>query len=155
MYHRATFPIICKRRCFASKFFGNPSKQFKIRNYRVFSSNSSVEESAIATTVTNYGISDVIATHPQLIQFFEHFFLNVHSYTSLPWYIAIPVTTFLFRSMITLPASIYQQHAMAKTAQVNFIAEPVRMDVANRLRLEGRRNGWSYPKFLWRFRGEV
>lgn len=48
------------------------------------------------------------------IQFVQNSLIELHDFTGLPWWANIALTTFAFRTLITLPLSIYQQKVLQR-----------------------------------------
>lgn len=48
------------------------------------------------------------------VSYVQEFVLSIHSYTGLPWWASIILTTVVLRTFVTVPLALYQNYILAK-----------------------------------------
>ncbi|KAM6953002.1 cytochrome c oxidase assembly protein COX18, mitochondrial isoform 2-T2 [Lycodopsis pacificus] len=82
----------------------------------------------------------------------EHFLVNVHQVSGLPWWLSIIVATLSVRTLITLPLATYQMVIIAKVealqAEISELAKRLRYEVSFR----AKEKGWTEKQSRFQFK---
>uniref|UniRef100_A0A1B6CT92 Membrane insertase YidC/Oxa/ALB C-terminal domain-containing protein n=2 Tax=Clastoptera arizonana TaxID=38151 RepID=A0A1B6CT92_9HEMI len=54
-----------------------------------------------------------------IVDYSKHLLILIHDSTGLPWFASIILTTFIFRSLVTLPLALYQAYILAKLVNLS------------------------------------
>lgn len=89
---------------------------------------------------------------PLIIQYTRSLFHLVHAppvtfIPQIPWSVAIPATTVVFRTAVTLPLSVYQQRYLAKLSSLRPLLLGWQKALATSLRSQGRKEKWTFEQF--------
>lgn len=72
------------------------------------------------------------------VSYVQQGLIEIHDFTGLPWWASIVVTTFLFRSLVTLPLTIYQHKITARIEKISLempaIVEELKKEAAMAMR---------------------
>ncbi|EDV95797.1 cytochrome c oxidase assembly protein COX18, mitochondrial [Drosophila grimshawi] len=84
---------------------------------------ASTEAAAAAATTQLANASGMIGFWQTLsnstpVAYMQDALTQIHDYSGLPWWAAIVLSTFLFRSVVTLPLTIYQHKITARIEQI-------------------------------------
>ncbi|KAF7987164.1 hypothetical protein HCN44_011498 [Aphidius gifuensis] len=77
------------------------------------------------------------------VEFCQNSFIWLHSYSGLPWWATIMVTTFALRSLITLPCALYQHNILSKTALLKYDMEDIVKDLKREANFRVQQLGWT------------
>ncbi|XP_015191629.1 PREDICTED: mitochondrial inner membrane protein COX18 [Polistes dominula] len=77
------------------------------------------------------------------VEFAQNSLIDIHSYTGLPWWATIVLTTILLRLTISLPIAIYQQNVTAKLENLRHEMTGITTNLERKIKDDMFRNNWS------------
>ncbi|XP_043505913.1 uncharacterized protein LOC122526521 isoform X2 [Polistes fuscatus] len=77
------------------------------------------------------------------VEFAQNSLINIHSYTDLPWWATIILTTILLRFTISLPIAIYQQNIAAKLSNLRHEMTGITTNLERKMKDDMFQNNWS------------
>lgn len=103
--------------------------------------NSTVAESASMAPAIDPGffasVYQSLSTSTP-VAYVQQGLIEIHDFTGLPWWLSIVLSTFLFRSLVTLPLTIYQQKITARLEKISLempaIVEELKKEAAMAMR---------------------
>lgn len=98
---------------------------------RLYSSNVSSKTAANTDMISN--LYEHVSTSSPVLQM-QQYLIQIHDYTGLPWWASIILSTVIFRSVVTLPLTIYQHTIVARLEKIKLelpeIASKLRREVS-------------------------
>lgn len=85
---------------------------------------SSTEATAAAAAAAQFGNAGGLVgfwqtlSNSQPVEVMQDTLIKIHDYSGLPWWGSIVLSTFLFRSVVTLPLTIYQHNITARIEKI-------------------------------------
>lgn len=89
-------------------------------------------------------LSDIYTSVPVLAA--QKMLVCAHDFSGLPWWATVLATTFLVRSSVTFPLSVYQNYFMAKFYNLKPVMDATVEQLKAEVRLAQRRFNWSEKK---------
>ncbi|KAI4490447.1 hypothetical protein M0804_003391 [Polistes exclamans] len=77
------------------------------------------------------------------VEFVQNSLINIHSYTDLPWWATIILTTIILRLTISLPIAIYQQNITAKLENLHHEMTGITTNLKRKMKDDMFQNNWS------------
>lgn len=112
----------CKRSCIYSSYLNCYEKRTEVyassvflnKNNKVLTNNISKRSySLVEPLKTQSGVLRILSESAP-VQFLQKVLIQFHDVTGLPWWATILSSTFLLRTVITIPLAVYQQIIIAK-----------------------------------------
>ncbi|XP_015110629.1 cytochrome c oxidase assembly protein COX18, mitochondrial [Diachasma alloeum] len=128
------------------KFFGGMSSSGLLRNERINFACQSVRHwsdfpTSLVPPIPRYeGMTKILVDSPP-IEFIQNHLIILHSTLGLPWWATIVLLTCTAKTLITLPSALYQQHILAKSANLKWemdeIVDDLKRDANYRVQVLG------------------
>lgn len=100
-------------------------------------------KSAIESIVTTQAgiIRSISESTP--VSYVQDFVVNFHSFTELPWWGSIVLTTILMRTLVTFPLGIHQNYIMAKIENLKLEMPKIVEEMKKEMAVAVKNFGWT------------
>lgn len=121
-------------------------KELSLKQSKRF--NSTAAEVAVAASTTTGGIGFLASFYQSLsnstpVAYVQQSLVEIHDFTGLPWWASIILSTFLFRTAITLPLTIYQLKITARIEKISLEMPAIIEELKKEAAMAMRKFKWS------------
>lgn len=77
------------------------------------------------------------------VAYMQQGLVEIHDFSGLPWWASIIATTFLFRTIVTLPLAIYQHKIAARLEKISLEMPPIIEELKKEAAMAMRKFKWT------------
>ncbi|TMW51200.1 hypothetical protein DOY81_003736 [Sarcophaga bullata] len=124
----------------------NGRRDFSFRETRRL--NSTTAEAAVTATTAPGDLGFLASFYQSLsnstpVAYVQQSLVEIHDFTGLPWWASIIFTTFLFRTTVTLPLTIYQHKITARIEKISLEMPAIIEELKKEAAMAMRKFKWS------------
>lgn len=104
--------------------------------------NFSLQSTIESVVKTQSGIFKSISESVP-VSYAQEFVLNIHSYTGLPWWASIIITTVVLRTFVTVPLALYQNYILARVENLGQEMPEIVKELKKEMAIAIRKFNWD------------